>query len=99
MCRPLVAVDAVCRPLVTAHGVCLLRNWRACFSADQKASIGNVCKGIVMSKSTRRTFLATAAATTAALGRGVHAAAENRYLKMGVLGVGWYGRVDAKAAL
>ena len=52
-----------------------------------------------MGTNTRRAFLATAAATTAALARSVHAAAENRKLKMGVLGVGWYGMVDAKAAL
>ncbi len=52
-----------------------------------------------MGKRTRRAFLATAAATTAAWGRSVHGAAENRTLRMGVIGVGWYGMVDAKAAL
>jgi predicted dehydrogenase len=53
-----------------------------------------------MGKSTRRAFLGTtAAATTAALGRSAHGTAEERTLKMGVIGVGWYGMVDANAAL
>jgi predicted dehydrogenase len=52
-----------------------------------------------MAKSTRRAFLGAAAAASAALGRSVYAAAEDRTLKMGVIGVGWYGMVDAKAAL
>jgi predicted dehydrogenase len=45
----------------------------------------------------RRGFIAAAAAatTTAALG----ASASDRVLKLGVIGVGWYGMVDAKAAL
>ena len=48
----------------------------------------------------RRTFLgAAAAAATAALGLESYAAAEPRTLKLGVIGVGWYGMVDAKAAL
>lgn len=52
-----------------------------------------------MIKGNRRAFLGTAAAGTVALTRTVHAAAENRTLRMGVIGVGWYGMVDAKAAL
>lgn len=52
-----------------------------------------------MAKSTRRAFLGAAAATSAALGRTGFGFAENRKLKMGVIGVGWYGMVDAKAAL
>jgi len=52
-----------------------------------------------MRKSTRRAFLGAAAATGAALSRSVYGAAEDRTLKMGVIGVGWYGMVDAKAAL
>lgn len=50
-------------------------------------------------KTSRRTFLGTAAAGTLALGRTVYGAAEARTLKMGVIGVGWYGMVDTKAAL
>lgn len=52
-----------------------------------------------MTKSTRRTFLGAAAATGAALARTGYGFAENQTLKMGVIGVGWYGMVDAKAAL
>lgn len=52
-----------------------------------------------MVKGTRRAFLGAAAATGAALGRTVSGAAADRKLKMGVIGVGWYGMVDAKAAL
>ena len=53
-----------------------------------------------MSRATRREFLTTAAAAaTAALARPVFGAAESRMLKMGVIGVGWYGMVDAQAAL
>ncbi len=49
---------------------------------------------------TRRVFLGTAAgAAAAALTRTVQAAAENRNLRLGVIGVGWYGMVDARAAL
>lgn len=48
----------------------------------------------------RRAFLGAAAAGTLALARGVHVqAAEDRPLKMGVIGTGWYGTVDAQAAL
>jgi predicted dehydrogenase len=53
-----------------------------------------------MAKSTRREFLGTAAAAAGvALGTSVYGAAGERRLKMGVIGVGWYGMVDAKAAL
>lgn len=52
-----------------------------------------------MTKSNRRTFLGTAAAGSFALTRAVYGSAQNRTLKMGVIGVGWYGMVDAKAAL
>jgi len=49
----------------------------------------------------RRTFLGAAAAATVAAvsGRRTYAAAADRPLKLGVIGVGWYGMVDAKAAL
>jgi predicted dehydrogenase len=48
---------------------------------------------------TRRHFLGTAAAVaTAAWTRSI-VAAEDKPLKLGVIGVGWYGMVDAKAAL
>ncbi len=48
----------------------------------------------------RRGFLGAAALGSAALGSFVHAdEAEPRKLKLGVIGVGWYGMVDAKAAL
>jgi predicted dehydrogenase len=52
-----------------------------------------------MTKSTRRAFLGAAAAVGAAVGRTGYGFAENRTLRMGVIGVGWYGMVDAKAAL
>ncbi len=54
-----------------------------------------------MSKSSRREFLGTtaAAAGAVALGARLSQAAEGDTLKMGVIGVGWYGMVDAKAAL
>jgi predicted dehydrogenase len=55
-----------------------------------------------MSKTTRRKFLGAAvAAGTLALNRSVHSqqADEGKTLKMGVIGVGGYGMVDAKAAL
>jgi predicted dehydrogenase len=45
---------------------------------------------------TRRQFLATATATAAL---GAKSPTANRTLKLGVIGVGWYGMVDAKAAL
>ena len=52
-----------------------------------------------MPRSNRREFLATAAVGTMAVGRVAYGASENRTIKMGVIGVGWYGMVDAKAAL
>lgn len=52
-----------------------------------------------MAKSNRRAFLATATAGTVALGRTVYGQAAEGKLKMGIIGVGWYGMVDAKAAL
>jgi predicted dehydrogenase len=55
-----------------------------------------------MSKTDRRAFLGSAAAAgTLALGRFAHgqSADGGKVLKMGVIGVGWYGMVDAKAAL
>jgi predicted dehydrogenase len=50
-------------------------------------------------KSNRRTFLGTTAVGTLAMTSKVYGSAQNRTLKMGVIGVGWYGMVDAKAAL
>ena len=50
-------------------------------------------------KTDRRTFIGTAAAGSLALGRAARAADENRTLNLGVIGVGWYGMVDAQAAL
>ncbi|MBN2291135.1 MAG: Gfo/Idh/MocA family oxidoreductase [Pirellulales bacterium] len=50
-------------------------------------------------KTTRRVFLGTAVASSMALAGSVRGAAEERKLKIGVIGVGWYGMVDAKAAL
>jgi predicted dehydrogenase len=50
-------------------------------------------------KATRRTFLGAAAAGSLALSRTAYGAAADGALKMGVIGVGWYGMVDAKAAL
>jgi predicted dehydrogenase len=51
-------------------------------------------------KNTRRAFLGTAAAATAAAwSHKVCRGEDNRTLKLGVIGVGWYGMVDAKAAL
>jgi predicted dehydrogenase len=47
----------------------------------------------------RRTFIGTAAAGSLALGGAARAADEKRTLNIGVIGVGWYGMVDAKAAL
>ena len=52
-----------------------------------------------MLKSNRRGFLGAAAAGTVALTRTVYGSAEDRTLKMGVVGVGGYGMVDARAAL
>ncbi len=51
-------------------------------------------------KTNRRLFLGAAAAGSLALARGVHAApAADRPIRMGLVGAGWYGMVDAKAAL
>ena len=51
----------------------------------------------------RRTFLGAAAVGTAALGsvlaRAADPAPSDKKLKLGVIGCGWYGMVDAKAAL
>ena len=53
-----------------------------------------------MTQATRRTFLkTTAAAATAACLRPVYGAAADRTLQLGVIGTGWYGMVDARAAL
>jgi predicted dehydrogenase len=53
-----------------------------------------------MAKTTRREFLGTAAvAAAASLGSSAYGAAGQRTLKIGIIGVGWYGMVDAKAAL
>ncbi|MFA5190739.1 MAG: Gfo/Idh/MocA family oxidoreductase [Verrucomicrobiia bacterium] len=55
-----------------------------------------------MEKINRRTFLSTAAgavALTSIIGRAAGSAAEGRKLKLGVIGCGWYGMVDAQAAL
>jgi len=52
-----------------------------------------------MIESNRRVFLGTAAAGTLALGRTVAAQEAEPKLKMGVIGMGWYGMVDARAAL
>lgn len=52
-----------------------------------------------MMKSTRRAFLGTAAAGTVAMTRAVYGAAQDRKLKAGLIGCGWYGMVDVKAAL
>ncbi len=46
----------------------------------------------------RRTFLGTAAAGTVAINRAVRAATQNRKLKVGLIGCGWYGMVDLRAA-
>jgi hypothetical protein len=51
-------------------------------------------------KTSRRGFLsAAAAAGTWALARPASGEPPKRGLKLGVIGVGWYGMVDAKAAL
>ena len=50
----------------------------------------------------RRTFLGAAAVSSAALGnlvtRAANAAADTPKLKLGLIGCGWYGMVDVKAA-
>jgi predicted dehydrogenase len=58
-------------------------------------------KEIAMSKTNRREFLGAAAAGTLAAGRAVHAqpAGGQPKLKLGLIGAGWYGMVDTKAAL
>ena len=50
-------------------------------------------------KSNRRDFLGAAAAGSLALSRFAHGGEGKKPLKLGVVGVGWYGMVDAKAAL
>ena len=54
-----------------------------------------------MRSTSRRQFLGTtaAAAASVALGRSVYGAAENRTLRLGLIGAGWYGMVDTRAAL
>jgi predicted dehydrogenase len=54
-----------------------------------------------MSTTSRRQFLGStaAAAASVALGRSVYGAAENRTLRLGVIGAGGYGMADARAAL
>ncbi|MFA6564934.1 MAG: Gfo/Idh/MocA family oxidoreductase [Verrucomicrobiia bacterium] len=55
-----------------------------------------------MDKINRRTFLSTAAgavALTSIIGRAAGSATDGKKLKVGVIGCGWYGMVDAKAAL
>ncbi|MCX6897289.1 MAG: Gfo/Idh/MocA family oxidoreductase [Verrucomicrobia bacterium] len=54
-----------------------------------------------MNKINRRMFLGTAGAValTSIIGRAAESAAEGKKLKVGVIGCGWYGMVDAKAAL
>ena len=53
-----------------------------------------------MTGNTRREFLGAAALGCAALSQGLHASeTASPKLKLGVIGVGWYGMVDAKAAL
>ncbi|MEM9656940.1 MAG: Gfo/Idh/MocA family oxidoreductase [Planctomycetota bacterium] len=48
---------------------------------------------------TRRTFVGTLAAGIAGFSRGALAADPQKDLALGVIGVGWYGMVDARAAL
>jgi predicted dehydrogenase len=50
-------------------------------------------------KTSRREFLGTVAGGAVALTGAVHAADEERKLRLGVIGVGWYGMVDAEAAI
>jgi predicted dehydrogenase len=60
-------------------------------------------KEVIMEKVSRRQFLNTAVGATAALSGLLHGtysfAQEGEPLKMGVIGCGWYGMVDAQAAL
>lgn len=50
-------------------------------------------------KTTRRSFIGTTAASAIALTTQLQAAEPDRILKLGVIGAGWYGMVDAKTAL
>ncbi len=50
-------------------------------------------------KTTRRSFIGTTAASALALTTRLQAAESDKVLKLGVIGTGWYGMVDAKAAL
>lgn len=50
-------------------------------------------------KTTRRHFLETTAVGTLALTGSALAQADKKTIRIGVIGVGWYGMVDAKAAL
>jgi len=52
-----------------------------------------------MDPTNRREFLSAAAATAAAGALAPQVLAADKPLKLGVIGVGWYGMVDAKAAL
>ena len=55
-----------------------------------------------MNKINRRTFFTTAAAGAALfsiVGRAAESAGDGKKLKIGVIGCGWYGMVDARAAL
>jgi hypothetical protein len=53
-----------------------------------------------MTASSRRNFLrSTGAAATAALFCPAQTIAADRTLRLGVIGLGWYGMVDARAAL
>jgi predicted dehydrogenase len=50
-------------------------------------------------KTNRREFLGAAAAGALAMAGAVGGTADQRKLRLGVIGVGWYGMVDAEAAL
>ncbi len=50
-------------------------------------------------KTNRREFLTTVAAGAVATATTAHGAKDDRKLRLGVIGVGWYGMVDAEAAL
>ncbi len=52
-----------------------------------------------MVNSNRRVFLSTVTAGTLALSQSIRSVAQDRKIQIGVIGVGWYGMVDAKAAL
>ena len=51
-----------------------------------------------MNRLNRRAFIGTAAAGTAAMAKWGHSAAADRKIKLGLIGCGWYGMVDCKAA-